>query len=433
MKKRTALIWFTTDLRLRDNELLHAALQRHDTIVPVYCFDWVDMQQEQFGFKRMGARRLQFLLESLADLQQSMLKVGAHLQVVQGKPEEIIPRLAAEYGVTEVFAKKEVGTYELAAQTSVSQALSKLRVEWTVMSTSTLFHPDDLPFSVRDIPEVFTDFRKRAERDAQVRNEFPVPTEIPTPDLKPTSIPTLQSLNVDTPQPDKRAVLLFRGGENEALARATHYLMDSGCLSSYKETRNGLIGADYSSKFSPWLAWGCISPRTIYFMIKEYEALHGANDSTYWLIFELIWRDYFRFAMKKHKAKFFKKGGIQNHPPKTRDDNKALLNWMNGNTGVDFVDANMNELRLTGFMSNRGRQNVASYLCNDLQLDWRYGAAYFEQQLIDYDVASNWGNWAYLAGVGNDPRGNRYFDIAKQSRQYDAASEYRKTWKMTND
>jgi deoxyribodipyrimidine photo-lyase len=163
-------------------------------------------------------------------------------------------------------------------------------------------------------------------------------------------------------------------------------------------------------------------------MIKEYEALHGANDSTYWLIFELIWRDYFRFAMKKHKAKFFKKGGIQNRPPKTSDDKKALLNWINGNTGVDFVDANMNELRLTGFMSNRGRQNVASFLCNDLQLDWRYGAAYFEQQLIDYDVASNWGNWAYLAGVGNDPRGNRYFDIAKQSRQYDAASEYRRLW-----
>jgi deoxyribodipyrimidine photo-lyase len=163
-------------------------------------------------------------------------------------------------------------------------------------------------------------------------------------------------------------------------------------------------------------------------MIKEYEALHGANESTYWLIFELIWRDYFRFAMKKHKAKFFKKGGIQNRPPKTRDDNKALLNWMNGNTGVDFVDANMNELRITGFMSNRGRQNVASYLCNDLQLDWRYGAAYFEQQLIDYDVASNWGNWAYLAGVGNDPRGNRYFDIAKQARQYDGDGKYRMMW-----
>jgi deoxyribodipyrimidine photo-lyase len=133
--------------------------------------------------------------------------------------------------------------------------------------------------------------------------------------------------------------------------------------------------------------------------------------------------------MKKHKAKFFLKGGIQARAPKTHEDAKALDRWINGKTGVDFVDANMNELRLTGFMSNRGRQNVASYLCNDLQLDWRYGAAYFEQELIDYDVASNWGNWAYLAGVGNDPRGNRYFDIPKQARQYDSDGEYRRLWR----
>jgi len=428
MKKGVALVWFTTDLRLRDNELLHAALQRHDSIVPVFCFDWQSMQQEQFGFKRMGSRRLQFLLESLADLQQSLLNANAHLQVVMGRAEEVIPKIASDYGVSEVFAKKEVGIYELKTQAAVSQALNKNGIEWTVTSTSTLFHPDDLPFSVRDIPEVFTDFRKRAERDARIRKEFVSPSIIPTPDLKPTRIPDLKSLHLEFLPFDSRAVLEFRGGEREAMERAQHYLMDSGCLSSYKETRNGLVGADYSSKFSPWLAKGCISPRTIYFMIKEYEEKHGANDSTYWLIFELIWRDYFRFAMKKHKAKFFQKGGIQGRAPKTIDDSEALQRWINGQTGVDFVDANMNELRLTGFMSNRGRQIVASYLCNDLKLDWRYGAAYFEQELIDYDVASNWGNWAYLAGVGNDPRGNRYFDVAKQARQYDAGGEYRRRW-----
>jgi len=163
--------------------------------------------------------------------------------------------------------------------------------------------------------------------------------------------------------------------------------------------------------------------------VKEYEAKHGANDSTYWLIFELIWRDYFRFAMKKHKSAFFQKGGIQQRSPATIDDTNALQRWVNGKTGVDFVDANMNELRLTGFMSNRGRQIVASYLCNDLKLDWRLGASYFEEQLIDYDVASNWGNWAYLAGVGNDPRGNRYFDVAKQAKVYDAGGEYRGEWR----
>jgi deoxyribodipyrimidine photo-lyase len=190
-----------------------------------------------------------------------------------------------------------------------------------------------------------------------------------------------------------------------------------------------MIGADYSSKFSVWLALGSLSPREIYFELKKYEAQFGSNDSTYWLVFELLWRDYFRFMMKKHHFKFFQQNGIQSKGITINRHNiLALQSWIDGQTGVDFVDANMIELKLTGFMSNRGRQNVASYLCNDLKLDWRYGAAYFEQQLIDYDVCSNWGNWAYLAGVGNDPRGNRYFNIEKQAQDYDKDKDYRKLW-----
>ena len=154
-----------------------------------------------------------------------------------------------------------------------------------------------------------------------------------------------------------------------------------------------------------------------------------ANESTYWLVFELLWRDYFRFMMKKYNAKFFQQAGIQDKGITVNKHNmQQFQEWIDGNTGVDFVDANMLELKLTGFMSNRGRQNVASYLCNDLKLDWRYGASYFEQQLIDYDVCSNWGNWAYLAGVGNDPRGNRYFNIEKQANDYDKNKAYRNLW-----
>lgn len=190
-----------------------------------------------------------------------------------------------------------------------------------------------------------------------------------------------------------------------------------------------MIGADYSSKFSAWLALGCISPRFIFRELQQYEKEFGANDSTYWLVFELLWRDYFRFMMKKHHAKLFKQDGFKSTKMKLFAEGiQKLQDWIDGNTGIDFVDANMIELKLTGFMSNRGRQNVASYLCNDLKLDWRLGAAYFEQQLIDYDVCSNWGNWAYLAGVGNDSRENRYFNIEKQASVYDKNREYRNLW-----
>lgn len=150
---------------------------------------------------------------------------------------------------------------------------------------------------------------------------------------------------------------------------------------------------------------GCLSPREVYHEVKKYEAEYGANKSTYWMIFELLWRDYFRFMMKKHREKLFLKQGIKKQAPSDQTHNaQALQQWINGETGQDFIDANMRELKLTGFMSNRGRQNVASYLCHDLHVDWRYGAAYFEEMLIDYDASSNWGNWAYVAGVGNDPR-----------------------------
>ena len=133
--------------------------------------------------------------------------------------------------------------------------------------------------------------------------------------------------------------------------------------------------------------------------------------------------------MKKYGNKLFRLSGLKGKItlPVMRDEN-VLQSWINGETGNDFIDANMLELRNTGFMSNRGRQNVASYFCHDLKQDWRIGAAYFEHQLIDYDVSSNWGNWAYIAGVGNDPRPNRYFNIDKQANDYDADKSYRKLW-----
>jgi deoxyribodipyrimidine photo-lyase len=256
-----------------------------------------------------------------------------------------------------------------------------------------------------------------------------LPTTINSPEIPEVILPTLEDLGLKKNTIDSRAVLQFKGGETEALHRMNHYFFDTKSISKYKETRNGMIGADYSSKFSAWLALGCLSPREIFYELKKYETQYEANESTYWLVFELLWRDYFRFMMKKYHTKFFQQNGIQNKAIEINKHNSMQLqNWINGKTGVDFVDANMVELKLTGFMSNRGRQNVASYLCNDLKLDWRYGAAYFEQQLIDYDVCSNWGNWAYLAGVGNDPRDNRYFNIEKQAQYYDKNAKCRKLW-----
>jgi deoxyribodipyrimidine photo-lyase len=152
------------------------------------------------------------------------------------------------------------------------------------------------------------------------------------------------------------------------------------------------------------------------------------NESTYWLIFELIWRDYFRMITKKYGNRIFKAGGIKNKILQLRQDPDIFKRWTEGQTGIPFIDANMRELKQTGFMSNRGRQNVASFLVKDLKIDWRMGASYFEYTLIDYDVHNNWGNWNYVAGVGNDPREDRYFNTQLQAQRYDPSGKYVKRW-----
>lgn len=224
----------------------------------------------------------------------------------------------------------------------------------------------------------------------------------------------------------------FRGGETAALARLKEYLWDSDCLKTYKETRNGMLGGNYSSKFSPWLAHGCLSPRTVVAEVSRYEKERVANDSTYWLLFELIWRDYFRFYALAHGTRLFQLWGPRNSPDDGsklwRTDARFMQAWSLGTTGYPFVDANMRELLATGFQSNRGRQNVASFFVKDLDMDWRLGGEWFEGLLLDHDAGSNWGNWTYVAGVGADPREDRYFLIPKQSRDYDRQGEYMRHW-----
>ncbi len=425
----TGIVWFKTDLRLHDNETLVKAMAENEQIVPVFCLDIQACQQKQFGFQKMGARRFQFLLESLADLDQQLRALGSGLVVLQGKPEEVLPTFVHAYAAKKVYAKKEIAPEEKAEQDRVEKALWKVNAVVEVFSTSTMYHPEDLPFSIKHIPDLFTTFRKKVEKESTVRNAFDVPQTIKSPIIPHLKLPSLQDVGYEPIQVDERSAFPFKGGETEAIKRLRYYFEETQLIKRYKETRNGLVGTDYSSKFSPWLAMGCLSPKWVYHEMKRFEAQFKGNDSTYWLIFELLWRDFFRFMIKKHQQKYFWFNGITgetNKAPKAIE--KVVNSWLDGETEDDFVNANMKELAATGFMSNRGRQNVASYFVNDLHQDWRIGAAYFEQELIDYDPASNYGNWAYIAGVGNDNRADRYFNTQKQADNYDKNRSFRKLW-----
>nr|QDO16307.1 cryptochrome DASH [Lingulodinium polyedra] len=205
-----------------------------------------------------------------------------------------------------------------------------------------------------------------------------------------------------------------------------HYLWDTDLVAKYFGLRNGMLGEDYSTKLSAHLAHGCISPRRIYHEIRRYEQERTANKSTYWVVFELAWRDFFRFFTLKHGNRIFQAGGTVRAAGAWRRDADALRRWKEGRTGWPLVDANMRELASTGFMSNRGRQNVASILALDFGLDWRAGADHFESLLVDYDVSSNWGNWVAAAGLTGG-RVNK-FNVVKQGFDYDPDGEYVRTW-----
>jgi len=293
---------------------------------------------------------------------------------------------------------------------------------------NTLLLPGDIPFSIDKLPHVFTAFRQRVEPNVPVRQPHPAPARITSPPEWKGRMLGEGELPVDGITADPRAVLDFRGGRAAGWARLRHYLWDTKALSRYKETRNGLLGSDYSSKLSPWLASGAIGAREVWHEVKRYEAEHGANESTYWLGFELLWRDFFQFTAAKHGRELFLSGGLSRRAHHGVWDTERFNAWCTGSTGQPFIDANMRELAATGWMSNRGRQNAASYLVHDLGLDWRMGAWWFEHLLVDHDPCSNWGNWQYVAGVGNDPREGRRFDPVRQAGLYDADGAYVRLW-----
>ncbi len=425
----TCIVWFRNDLRLYDHEALFKASTEYDYVLPVFVLDRQSVHAEAYGIRRMGSRRAKFLLESLADLNGELRKIGSTLLYQEGTPEKVLTELAIRHKVKAVLALKAIGTEEAAQEKNLADSLRHI-CDFRLFHDSSLYHVADLPMRVEDLPTVFTDFRKRLEKYSKVRSCYPSPKKLTLPvviDHK-NELPTLFDLGYSIPHNDYTSSINFKGGENQAWLRLNHYVWESELIRTYKETRNGLLGIDYSSKISPWLSLGCISARAIFHEIVCFEETILRNESTYWLIFELIWRDYFRWVVLKFGKILFRPGGIQNRPPKIQHDRILFDAWCIGQTGIPFIDANMRELQFTGFMSNRGRQNVASFLVKDMMQDWRFGATWFEHHLIDYDVSNNWGNWAYVAGVGNDPRSDRYFNILSQAERYDPEGEYVKHW-----
>ncbi|KAI3864579.1 hypothetical protein MKX03_017036 [Papaver bracteatum] len=324
--RRSSIVWFRNDLRVHDNEVLNSANKESMSVLPVYCFDPRDYGKSSSGFDKTGPYRANFLIESVSDLRKSLQSRGSDLVVRIGNPENVLVELAKAIGADAVYAHREVAHDEVKAEEKIENAMKEERVEVKYFWGSTLFHLDDLPFSLEDMPSNYGGFKERV-KGLEIRNTIEVLDDLKgmpsRGDVEVGEIPTLLDLglnpNSTRPQdgrPGANASLV--GGETEALQRLQKFAAE--CLSQPKNGNkdgkpDSIYGANFSCKISPWLTMGCLSPRFMFDEIKKSASRTISNvtarkdngtgspgDGMNWLMFELLWRDFFRFITKKYST-----------------------------------------------------------------------------------------------------------------------------------
>ncbi|KAK5191154.1 hypothetical protein LTR92_008873 [Exophiala xenobiotica] len=505
--QRILIYLLRRDLRLSDQPIFHEIHKLSQQpqkpfthVLPLYVFSaqqvevsgflgdseakspFPEARSEVGRFWRCGPHRAKFLAESVWELKSELEKLGSGLHIRVGMLGQVVRDLLeqikqqrGEISVSAIWMTEEEGVEEKREERNVRKEAEKAGVDFKLWLDEKYFIDDrDLPFDrPMDLPDVFTSYRKSVEplRDAP-RKTVPRPSSLPS---MPPFVPS-QSLPFSIPDTYEKleSALMKPLLEKSPLASPTSFpphvesahpfhggciagwkriqsLIGSGAMTHYKDTRNGLLGTDFSTKLSAWLALGCITARQIHAQLLDFEDGRdsqykgtegygkGENKGTAAVRFELLWRDYMRLCTRKFGPRLFRLEGFRNdcsYPWKTPgtksggpEVDSMVERFLRGTTGTSLIDASQRELFLTGYTSNRARQNVASFLAKHLGINWKLGAEWYECMLTDYDVSSNWGNWQYVAGVGNDPRGEaRVFNPVKQAYDYDPQGEYCKAW-----
>ncbi|MEM8709747.1 MAG: deoxyribodipyrimidine photo-lyase, partial [Planctomycetota bacterium] len=309
---RPHAVWFRQDLRVDDHRpLLTAAARAERAGAPLHCVYVLDPREfgpapllsPHIALKRTGPFRARFLVECLASLREELRGLGGELIVRRGDPVSVLAAMAEEERWEALHYHELVGTEERSQEKRLARKLraGEASVDVTGHWDRTLH--DEYPFEVSETPEVFSRFRKVVEKRLEVAAPELPPKRIPGPGrVEPGELPTLAEVDAVGIVDDERAVHRFPGGAKAANEQLSAFVW-GGPIATYKETRNGLIGADYSSKLSPWLALGAISCRRVQDEVFRFEEERGANESTYWVFFELLWRDYFQLIVKRHGAR----------------------------------------------------------------------------------------------------------------------------------
>ena len=448
----TWLVWLHHDLRLDDNPLWQAVIDGAPTslivvhVLPETTFLApfsvpVDSKIPQ----PLSLGRQRFLLESLEHLQQDLKALGSDLWVTHGQADRRLPEIIRAHHCSRVITRQAVNGMECTVQNSVEAALPNgctlERVE-----TGQLLTAAELPFAQSALPTSFSAFRREIERTPQLAERMAAPLPAPT-SLPPWSSVAPRGFD-DSAQPlceahgwqtDSRSDYHYLGGEQAAHEHLHRYLNQIR-TGRNETTRNALAGADFSTRLSPWLALGSLSPRRVMAdlittqasVITPQTSPHETSQASHdWVRVELLWREYFQWHARLMSPAPSDATVTEAEPPQhawVLSSADTFAHWCQGTTGVPWIDAGMQELAATGWLSNRLRQHVASFLVRDLKVDWRLGAAWFAYHLLDHDTAVNDGNWRHLAGIGCDSRDDRHFNMMKQAGQHDPQGTHVIRW-----
>ncbi|MEV0757009.1 deoxyribodipyrimidine photo-lyase [Streptosporangium sp. NPDC050280] len=399
----TVIVLFSRDLRVHDHPALAAACEHARHVVPLFVAD-----PSVPGGDRRG-----FLAECLADLSESLRERGGELVVRRGDPIAETMRLARETGARAVHVSMDVSTLARRRQRRLAEECERARTAFHMFPGLTIVPPDALrPSGGGDHYRVFTPYWRAWARQPR-REVLKAPGVVRVPEGVWAG---------RLPEPGRESHELFGGGETVGRRRMRQWLKH--CVDDYADGHDDMAG-NRTSRLSPYLRFGCVSPLELEALAREAGGTGkggGGGEGTEEFVRQLCWRDFFYQVTRA-----FPRINRDDYRPRGhewRDDDHAAQAWKEGMTGVPIVDAGMRQLLTEGWMHNRARMIVGSFLVRRLGVDWRVGADHFFDLLLDGDIANNYGNWQWVAGTGNDTRPNRPVNHIRQAKRYDPEGEY---------
>lgn len=414
---KTILIYITATLRYEYNELFEE-ISKDDTIIPLFIYN------ENYTTK-MSDMRKEFIYTAVEDFKSQLLcKSKIYLHTCLGNPQDITEEYIKTYKIDEIRTEFQFSYDETQLNTWLKNYCKNNSITFKEIHTQTILDVTTLPMKIENTPNTYTTFRKIVEKHNCYNIKVPNQTILSAKSVEQSNSISREDLLL----PKNKIPLRYTPTRKNALKQLNTYIFEKQQIKTYKQTRNQMLGEEFSTKFSPFLNFGTLSVREILHQVNNYEKEYVSNSSTYWVKFELLWREYCKWIALKFGKNVFLKTGIINKDIYSNFNEELYSLFIKGETGFPLVDAGVRELISTGYMSNRARQNVASFFVKNLHLPWLLGAQFFEKYLLDYDPCSNYLNWQYIAGCGTDSREFRYFNIFKQTNDYDKNRDYISYW-----